>query len=272
MQHAAREDHAASAQGPNANRRISDDGIELLLRGEGRINGLYDDSAGLATYGIGTLVHAQRLRQRSLLLHAARTAGGPWVPYVRRRLGRVYLDRAAATAPGFSELVALARTLGREDRAITQYQRAYAALPPSQRLAIDNRVDAAVSLEATLLTREPLDVFRARLPKYEAAVRAHIHIPLTQREYDALVSFAYNTGAEGFPATSVARTVNAGRYRTGSATERRAGIEDVDRAFGSYVREFRNGRYVVSAGLVNRRAVEAALFLSDARAALAALR
>lgn len=42
-----------------------------------------------------------------------------------------------------------------------------------------------------------LQAFRADLRRYEAAVAAAVKVPVAQHEFDALVSFHYNTGAIG---------------------------------------------------------------------------
>jgi len=39
-----------------------------------------------------------------------------------------------------------------------------------------------------------LEVFREDIPKYEARVNKHIKVPLKQHQFDALVSFDFNTG------------------------------------------------------------------------------
>ncbi len=44
----------------------------------------------------------------------------------------------------------------------------------------------------------------------EAAVNSDVHTPLTQNEFDALVSLTYNIGAGGFAGSSVRKQLNAG--------------------------------------------------------------
>lgn len=57
-------------------------------------------------------------------------------------------------------------------------------------------------------------VFRRDLPKYEAGVRAAVKVALQQHEFDALVSFHYNTGA--IAKANLTRKLNAGD-RAGAA-------------------------------------------------------
>ncbi|MGO4702936.1 LysM peptidoglycan-binding domain-containing protein [Dyella sp. 2RAB6] len=78
------------------------------------------------------------------------------------------------------------------------------------------------------------------------AVRSKVHVPITQNQFDALVSLTYNLGANGYP--GLLAKLNAGDYKGAQAM------------FGEYVHA---GGHVLQ-GLVNRRAKEAALFGSDA--------
>lgn len=52
------------------------------------------------------------------------------------------------------------------------------------------------------------EVFRQDLPKYEAAVARALKVKVTQAQFDALVSFHYNTGAIG--RASLVKKLNAG--------------------------------------------------------------
>lgn len=54
-----------------------------------------------------------------------------------------------------------------------------------------------------------LEVFRDDLEKYEARVNEHIKAPLKQHEFDALVSFDFNTGGIWYRSKSSRRMVNA---------------------------------------------------------------
>lgn len=79
---------------------------------------------------------------------------------------------------------------------------------------------------------------------YENAVNSAVKVPLTQNQFDALVSFTYNVGVGALKSSTLLRRLNAGDY---------AGAAD---AFGMWTKC--NGR--VLAGLVRRRKEEAALF------------
>lgn len=83
----------------------------------------------------------------------------------------------------------------------------------------------------------------------ESAVRDSIHVPMTQNQFDACVSLAFNIGGSGFAKSDVASRLNAGDY------------SGAQQAFGEY-NHIANGD--VLPGLTSRRAAEAALFGSSA--------
>ncbi|MCT8999719.1 lysozyme [Chelativorans intermedius] len=56
--------------------------------------------------------------------------------------------------------------------------------------------------------REAFRIFRADLARYEADVRRAVTVPLAPHEFDALVSFHYNTG--GIARAALTRHLNAG--------------------------------------------------------------
>jgi peptidoglycan hydrolase-like protein with peptidoglycan-binding domain len=80
------------------------------------------------------------------------------------------------------------------------------------------------------------------------AVRARVSVPLTQNQFDALVSFTFNVGAGAFGGSTLLKRLNAGDY-AGGADE-----------FGKWTKS--GGK--VFAGLVRRRTEEAALFRGGA--------
>ena len=87
------------------------------------------------------------------------------------------------------------------------------------------------------------------LPPVEKAVGEHVLAPLTQNEFDALVSLAFNIGIDAFRGSEVLALVNSGeKLRAAEALSawRQAEIE---------------GRTIIVDALVRRRAAERALFL-----------
>ena len=72
--------------------------------------------------------------------------------------------------------------------------------PREMNSAMPADVDAAVM--------RAIDVFRQDLTKYEARVNAAIKVPLKQHEFDALVSFDFNTG--GIHRAQLTKAINRG--------------------------------------------------------------
>lgn len=85
------------------------------------------------------------------------------------------------------------------------------------------------------------DVFNA-----EASVNGLVRTPLTQNQFDALVSFVYNVGGNAFATSTMLRLINAGDHKAAA------------KQFDRWV--YDNGRVVN--GLVLRRTDERELFLS----------
>lgn len=70
-------------------------------------------------------------------------------------------------------------------------------------------------LARTYTEQEVDDLLADDVAWAELAVNRYVKVPLTQAQFDALVSFTFNWGAgsgTGFPATSVLRLVNQGRF------------------------------------------------------------
>ena len=89
-------------------------------------------------------------------------------------------------------------------------------------------------------------ILSADLASVEIEVGHLVQVPLNQNQFDALVSFQFNTGWLAHPGCSLLRALNAGNYQ----------LADDD--FMLYNRA--SGQ--VLAGLTRRRAAEKALFLT----------
>lgn len=89
------------------------------------------------------------------------------------------------------------------------------------------------------------DALAKEVSRFEDAVNRLVTVPINQNEFDALVSFAYNCGEGALAKSSILRRLNKGD-RKGAA-----------QAFHLW----NKGGGRVLAGLVSRRAREAALFL-----------
>lgn len=61
------------------------------------------------------------------------------------------------------------------------------------------------------------DMLRSMLASYEAGVSRYVQVPLTQGQFDALVSFAYNLGLSALKNSTLLRLVNARDYAGAAA-------------------------------------------------------
>lgn len=83
------------------------------------------------------------------------------------------------------------------------------------------------------------------LARFEIAVSSLVNVPLTQNQFDALVSLTYNIGASAFKNSTLLKLLNQGDYIAAS------------QQFDVWIK---SGGQTVQ-GLVNRRAVEKAHYL-----------
>jgi len=63
--------------------------------------------------------------------------------------------------------------------------------------------------------RQAIDLFRRDIVKYEAGVNRAVKVPVKQHEFDALVSFHYNTGGVGV--AKLTKSLNAGDRASAAA-------------------------------------------------------
>lgn len=89
------------------------------------------------------------------------------------------------------------------------------------------------------------------LAAFESLVNALVTQPLTQAQFDALVSFAFSVGADAFGQSQVLRRVNAGDYIAAAC------------AMDAWRKSDVSGELVIVDTLVCRRAAEKALFLEE---------
>jgi len=88
------------------------------------------------------------------------------------------------------------------------------------------------------------EIMKTTLKEYEAAVSRYVIVPLNQNQFDALVDFAYNAGAQNLRNSTLLKLLNQGSYDEAAAQ------------FGRWV--YSNGE--VLGGLVKRRKLEKELF------------
>jgi len=95
--------------------------------------------------------------------------------------------------------------------------------------------------------KEGLQILGRDVASFARGIEHLLEVELSPSQFSALVSFAYNVGLENFRKSSVLRAVNAEDFAA------------VPRRLALWVK----CKGAVLPGLVNRRAAEAALFLSD---------
>jgi lysozyme len=109
------------------------------------------------------------------------------------------------------------------------------------------------------LTPEQIDgLMRADLATAEWTVESCVKVLLTDNQFAALVSLAFNIGSEAFKTSSVVRVLNKGEYHLVPGFMRmwnKITVKEIQ-PDGSVIR-----KKVVSKGLVNRRESEVRLFL-----------
>jgi lysozyme len=93
---------------------------------------------------------------------------------------------------------------------------------------------------------EAIELLYATLSTYEDAVNKNVKAPINQNQFDALVSFAYNVGANNFAKSTLLKKLNKADY-LGAADE--------------LLRWNRGGGKVLK-GLALRRDAERSLFLT----------
>lgn len=84
----------------------------------------------------------------------------------------------------------------------------------------------------------------------EAVVNEHVKVPLTQDQFDALFSFAFNVGAKQFIDSTLLKKLNAKDYAAVPTQLRR----------WVYRKDKKTGKRVVDKGLSNRREAEIKLW------------
>lgn len=108
------------------------------------------------------------------------------------------------------------------------------------------RIGDRVVLWARGISEADADALLARdLASAERGVSSSLSAPVTQEQFDALVSFTFNVGTAALRRSGVLRAVNAGRVR------------DVPRELSHWVNA--GGKRIQ--GLVNRRAAEGRLWI-----------
>lgn len=96
-------------------------------------------------------------------------------------------------------------------------------------------------------------LLRQDLAAAEAAVGRLVKVPLTDNQFGALVSFAFNVGVGAFQGSTLLRKLNAGNY------------DAVPGELAKWNKGTVNGKKVAIPGLTNRRAAEAGIWAAGAQ-------
>lgn len=115
--------------------------------------------------------------------------------------------------------------------------------------------------ETTYLSKsEAEDILKADLAPFEDMINENVHAPLTQSQYDALCSFAFNIGPKAFLKSDTLRALNNGRPL------------DAANGFDIWRKSEIDGKIYVVDALMRRRTAEKALFLRPEGSTLSAPR
>jgi len=102
-----------------------------------------------------------------------------------------------------------------------------------------------------IITREQaLEILAKDIERFENAIKKHITISLNQNQFDAIVSFIFNTGEGGIINTGVQQAINSGNFA------------NVPANLEAWSKFKVNGKLKINQGLLNRRKSEGQLFMT----------
>ena len=127
--------------------------------------------------------------------------------------------------------------------------RAKAYSCPAGKLTIGYGTTRGVEPDDRVTRAEAEDLLMADIRQFEREVKTLIRVPVNRNQFSALVSFAYNLGADNLRKSTLRALVNRGDY-SGAADQ-----------FPRWVWATVGGRRKKLGGLIKRREEERALFL-----------
>ncbi len=116
------------------------------------------------------------------------------------------------------------------------------------------------SEEPAVTRKQAENLLREDLAAYEDVVNENVHAPLTQSQFDALVSLSFNIGPKAFLSSDVLQMLNNGRPLDAAA------------GFDQWRKSVIDGKTYVVDALVRRRTAEKALFLRASEGVVSAPR
>ena len=120
-----------------------------------------------------------------------------------------------------------------------------ASLPAGATIGYGHLIKPGEDFRGGITEAQAIDLLRADLANAERAVRDNITVSLTQNQYDALVSLAYNIGNGAFAHSTVVQYINNPNF----TSSRYPTLESAWRAWN-------RTQGAVSKGLINRRNYE----------------
>ena len=85
-------------------------------------------------------------------------------------------------------------------------------LPAGATIGYGHLIKSDEDFKHGITERQATEILRSDISTAERAIKANITIPLSQNQYDALVSLAYNIGAKNFANSTVVKYVNDSNY------------------------------------------------------------
>ena len=131
-----------------------------------------------------------------------------------------------------------------------------AYLCPSRVWTIGWGHTGAEVVKGLVITKEQAEsYFRNDITIHENNVSRLVKVPLTQNQFDALVSFEYNVGYGNFSSSTLLKLLNQKKYNEAAAQFTRWVYSKIKQPDGTY-------KTVALLGLVKRRNYEKGFFLS----------
>jgi lysozyme len=144
----------------------------------------------------------------------------------------------------------LAAIASMEAVSLTAYYDSVGVLTVGIGVTKSDKIDPKDFLNNKKLTlEEAFAQYKEVIKKYETSVNKFLKHEIAQHEYDALVSFQYNTG--GLAGSTLGRLVNMGVHG-----------EQIVKAFRMWTKGTVGGKKLVIKGLVNRRNMEINMFMN----------
>jgi GH24 family phage-related lysozyme (muramidase) len=244
---------------------LSDDGLKTLIGYEDEIDGLYNDSSGYCTFGVGHLAHSVD-KWSCFILDAAR-ADDSLKSLVQEKVYSKtnklpYLPRGATASDKYGDLGDKALAAAKTAIAQSLYKKEFDKLKADEQQKVEAKAKEAVDEQKRLLTLNVQDTFKADLKPFIKAVNDNVTgVELGQDEFDALVAFTFNVGTPSFKSSTLLKKINENKYRTGEAKDRKTAMDAIEAEFLKWNKS--DGQVVK--GLTTRRQAEADLFLKQAK-------